>query len=315
MCREMNFAVVGTGKMASDVLGIISDFEGATAKLAIGDPKIETAQSKLARKCEVLGVPFFACDSLSSARAIDALSEAKLDYIVSANNFMIFREASLAAARRGIVNFHNGPLPRYRGLNACSWALYNSEANHGVTWHLVDDGIDTGPVLAQKMFEVEQDASAIGLIARCIVLGVDLFSEMLPSLVADTLVPKPQDDSASLYYRAHERPWDGALPWWKGIDEIERIERMLSFAPMPNLYYRPSIKTASGCKLFAERIVSSRCSQPSPPGTIVLTSSDEIQIATAGGKVSCQDMRQVSGEPALQIELSNFQPGSSLIDG
>ena len=52
----------------------------------------------------------------------------------------------LALAARGAINFHDGPLPRYAGLNAPVWAILNREPAHGVTWHLIEGGIDEGDI-------------------------------------------------------------------------------------------------------------------------------------------------------------------------
>ena len=59
--------------------------------------------------------------------------------------------ASLELARQGAVNFHDGPLPAYAGLNAPVWAILNREATHGITWHLIEGGIEElpGPLAAQ----------------------------------------------------------------------------------------------------------------------------------------------------------------------
>ena len=58
-------------------------------------------------------------------------------------------QAVLAQAKRGAINFHDGPLPRHAGLNAPVWAILEQEKQHGVTWHLIEGGIDEGDIALQ----------------------------------------------------------------------------------------------------------------------------------------------------------------------
>jgi len=58
----------------------------------------------------------------------------------------------LGVGRLGAINFHDGPLPRYAGLHATTWAILNQETSHGVTWHEMREIVDTGAILQQRVF-------------------------------------------------------------------------------------------------------------------------------------------------------------------
>ena len=307
----LRFVVVGVGKMASDVLKLLHAAPGADPVLAIGDPAREAAQSRLAADCAKLGVVHVAARRLDAPEVLAALRAADPDYIVSANNFMIFRDGALAAARRGVVNFHNGPLPRYGGLHACSWALFNGEREHGVTWHLVDSGIDSGPLLAQKRFPIGEEDTAIGLIARCIREGVGLFAEILPGLVDGTLAPRPQDHAGRLYYGAKDRPFGGDLPWAHGVEPARRLARALSFAPMPNLFFRPRIVFAQG-EAFAG-IVERPQMRAVEAGLVAEADADGVTIGLGEACLRLRDLRDAQGRPATAAALG-LAVGSRLID-
>ena len=73
------------------------------------------------------------------------------------------RAKSLAQAGKGAINFHDGPLPRYAGLNAPVWAIINGEPDHGITWHMIEGGVDEGDILEQRLFELASEETALTL--------------------------------------------------------------------------------------------------------------------------------------------------------
>ncbi|MCU0803098.1 MAG: hypothetical protein MUD11_15285, partial [Rhodobacteraceae bacterium] len=78
---------------------------------------------------------------------------ASVDWLLSVANLTVIPDAVLARAKAA-VNFHDGPLPRHAGLNAPVWAILQGEAQHGVTWHRIEGGVDEGRVLVQRMFDI-----------------------------------------------------------------------------------------------------------------------------------------------------------------
>ena len=98
----MRFAVAGNGKMAVDVLRVLTATPGAEPVLCLGDPVHEMAQSRVAKICAEAAVRYLPVRSVNDPEARDALTAARPDYIVSANNFSIFKAPSLALAARGV---------------------------------------------------------------------------------------------------------------------------------------------------------------------------------------------------------------------
>lgn len=298
----MRFAILGNGKMAGDVLRILAEHEDCTPALALGDPRQENAQSRLAADCVKYGVPYLPATRVDAPDILAVLRQADVDYIVSANNFLIFRGEALSVAKRGIINFHNGPLPRYGGLHACSWALFNDERQHGVTWHLVDAGIDSGPILTQRGFPVTDEDNAVSLMSRCIREGVSLFRELLPTVLADTLAPVSQSQQTRLYHSAKDRPFGGDLPWDKGLDPVRRIARAISFSPLPNLFFRPALRWEGG-EIFVERLEVDAV-QEGTAGLVLDFGTDWCSIGLGNGRVICYDLRDSAGNPTSTEAVS-----------
>ena len=96
-----------------------------------------------------------------------------------------------------IVNCHPGRLPQYRGARPANWSLVNGEHLHGVTIHVIDTGIDSGPILAEAHFslwpQLDEVADAWQRAMRYAKL---LISDTLPRL--DLITPRPQDPAAAV---------------------------------------------------------------------------------------------------------------------
>jgi len=302
--------------MAIDTLATLNATPGARVAMCLGDPRHETVQSRLANECAAIGVPYRATRNINEADTVAAMRDTSPDYLVSANNFQIFKAPSLAVPLRGVVNFHNAPLPRYGGLNACSWALFYGEVEHGVTWHLVDRDIDSGPILAQSRFAVEPDETAIGLISRCIREGSALFRSLAADLVAGTTHPKLQDPKDRLYFGLKERPWNGDLPWWEPTAKVKRLERALSFHPMPNMFYRPRFAVDPTKPLFAERLSVEEGGSHNKIGTLVDITPDEVAIELSDGLMRLRGLYDQSGRPVDQrsiIDTFGLHKGRRLV--
>lgn len=100
-----------------------------------------------------------------------------------------------------IVNIHNGPLPRYRGVSPINWALKNGEREHGVTIHEITPGIDDGPVVAQVKYSIYPEIDEVeDVYARALEYAWTLFEQTMPLL--DRIEARPQDESLATYYSA-----------------------------------------------------------------------------------------------------------------
>lgn len=131
-------------------------------------------------------------DDLSSLPAED------LDLAFSVFYDKIIREQFIARCGR-ILNLHNSPLPRYRGVSPINWALKNGERVHGVTIHEIVPEIDAGPVVAQATYSIYPEVDEVrDVYARALAFGWTLFERTIPIL--DEITPVEQDHAAATYY-------------------------------------------------------------------------------------------------------------------
>ncbi|MGV1049412.1 MAG: formyltransferase family protein [Solirubrobacterales bacterium] len=111
--------------------------------------------------------------------------------------------AEFIAAGGRLLNIHNGPLPRYRGVSPINWALKNGEPSHGVTIHEISPGIDDGPIVAQLVYSIYPEQDEVeDVYRRALAYGWTLFEQTMPLL--DRIEARPQREGLATYHSAAE---------------------------------------------------------------------------------------------------------------
>lgn len=168
----------------------------------------------------------------ASGRWIPMIDPEQPTLVVSARNSLIFPPSMTKNENLTIVNFHDSLLPRHRGRNAPAWAIFEQDKVAGVTWHLVTDMVDVGPVLSQVAVPMPPRATAIDLTRQLIDLGIESFRHLLPLLLdgsARAHAALPGDGLEPSYHRGSEKP-NGGLPdpAWTA-DKLEAFERAMNY--------------------------------------------------------------------------------------
>ena len=154
-------------------------------------------------------------------------AEQPFDYLFSLVNLRMLEPALLGLARRLAVNFHDGPLPRYAGVNAPVWALLHGEREHGVTLHVMEAGADEGDILVQRSCAIAPDESAFSLNAKCFSLGIECFRELAQAITQGKLQRRAQPLATRSYFGFYERPRQLLLDFREPAEQLERTLRAL----------------------------------------------------------------------------------------
>src|SRR5580704_13268225 len=101
----------------------------------------------------------------------------------------------LTLPRFGNINVHASLLPKYRGAAPIQWALANGEVETGVTTMLLEEGLDTGPILQQQSLQISEHETAVELSPRLAAAGAQLLLTTLQGLERGTVTPIRQDDA------------------------------------------------------------------------------------------------------------------------
>jgi natural product biosynthesis luciferase-like monooxygenase protein len=201
----------------------------------------------------------------------------------------------LALPTRAAINFHDGPLPEYAGLNTPVWALLNGEAEHGITWHLMTNRADRGDILAQRRFSLADNETALTLNTRCFEAGIESFEQVVRGLADGTLVPRAQASAPHHLYKRKDRPLaviDGST----AAGEAARLVRALDFGSYANPVASAKLLTPTGTLLVtAVEPTAQRSMQPG--GTVVGADAQAITIATADHDLRLSGLQRTCGSP------------------
>ena len=245
----------------------------------------------------------------------DAPESAAFDYLLSITNLRMLPAWLLERPARMAINFHDGPLPRYAGLNAPVWALINGEAEHGITWHRMEKGADTGPILVNRTFPIAPNESVFGLNAQCYQAGLDAFPELIDSLERGAPQLTPQDMSQRTYFGLAQRPEAAAmLDWQQPAETLERLVRALDFGRYPNPVMLPRIDLG-GLTLLARRAEVAPAEAGMSPGSIQAFCAETLTVRCADGALRVTKLTDLDGEPAdvvAMLQRAGLKVGSAL---
>ena len=249
-------------------------------------------------------------------RLAATLQEVGCDVLFSVVNLRVLPETTLAIPTTMAVNFHDGPLPRYAGLHATTWAIMAGETTHAVTWHRMVAGVDRGDVLEQQTFPIEDGETAFSLNAKCFDAGIASFARLLDTWLAGTLEPRPQAGDARTFYRKHQRPpaasfVDFALP----ASSIARFVAALDFGPWANPKGWPRV--TAGATVLSPRsavVVADAAPPDADPGTVLSVDATRVLVATAEGAVALDAWRTLNGADANRttLDAAGVVPGVCL---
>ncbi len=247
-------------------------------------------------------LPIFQPNNFRSEEVQDELAELKPDAIVVAAYGKLLPKPVLDVAPLGCLNIHPSILPRYRGPSPVATCLLNGDLITGVTIMLLDEGMDTGPLIAQHEFFLKGNETADGLTTELFKLGGELLQESLPQWQSGELKSEPQDETKASVTRKFERA-DGLADWSLSAIELER--RVRAFTPWPGLFTNWN---ESGLKILEVSIISSSSTE-FVPGTVVGTNHPDVAaaVATSEGFLGLHTV-QLEGKRA--VDARDFLNGS-----
>jgi methionyl-tRNA formyltransferase len=179
------------------------------------------------------GLQVFQPATLKSPDAVEHIRSSAPDIIVLAAFGLIVPVEILKIPPFGCLNVHPSLLPRHRGPTPIQTAIAQGDEVTGVTIMLMDEGIDTGPILRQASLPISPTDTCESLTKKLADLGARLLIETLPLWYRGLIVPQPQDNSMATK-TGRLRKEDGLIDWKRPAVEIERMVR--AYYPWPSAY-------------------------------------------------------------------------------
>ena len=180
-----------------------------------------------------LGIPVMQPDSLRSQGSQDQLAEWNPDVIVVAAYGKFLPAKVLEIPHYGCLNLHPSLLPLHRGPSPVVSAILDGDEVTGVSLMLLDEGMDTGPLIARREYTVSGEETAGGLTETLFEMGAELLAERLGPWVRGELRAYPQYGANATVSRKLERT-DGLADWNLSAESVAR--RCRAYNPWPGLY-------------------------------------------------------------------------------
>lgn len=179
------------------------------------------------------GLPVVQPEDLRTAEAVERLGAWGPEVIVVVAFGQILPPSVLKLPPHGCLNVHASLLPRWRGAAPVPAAILAGDDTTGVTVMRMDEGLDTGPILAQLEEPIRADDTAGSLLGRLGVLGAELLLQVLPLYEKGHLVPRPQP-AEGVTVAPQLRKQDGQLDWTRQAVELDRQVRAMN--PWPGAF-------------------------------------------------------------------------------
>jgi len=137
--------------------------------------------------------------TINSRKSLSRISKLNPDILISIQGNQIFKENLINLAPLGCINLHTALLPKYRGLMPTFWVIKNKEKRTGVSVFMVDEGIDSGPIIIQREIKIE-GKSQEKLIRETKTLGMECLAEALMILKAGDFESLENNNDEKTYY-------------------------------------------------------------------------------------------------------------------
>jgi methionyl-tRNA formyltransferase len=218
----------------------------------------------------------------------------------------------LALPRLGCINLHASLLPKYRGAAPIQWAVAMGDAFTGNTTMLLEEGLDTGPILLQQTLEIATDQTAVDLFDQLARSGAPLVVETLVGLAAGTIQPQPQNHSFATFAPLLDRE-DGRMNFTARAGH-ELYNRWRGFQPWPGAF-----TTLDGKKLIVHRmaVAAEPSSAESDPAGSVLALPGHLIVEDHRLFVRCAEdtwleFLELQLEGKKRLTAAEFLRGASL---
>ena len=173
-------------------------------------------------------IDFLTHPEINSEAFLDSVSSFGCDLFISMSFNQIFRKRLLEYPPEKTINCHAGKLPFYRGRNILNWALINDESEFGITVHYMDEGIDTGDIIHQKLYPIFDEDDYFSLLERAYSGCAELLYQAVKLLQSGTAKRTPQQlIHPEGFYCSDRKEGDEILDWNQSSREVFNFVRAI----------------------------------------------------------------------------------------
>jgi len=180
------------------------------------------------------GISYKKFKKISDPENIEIIKRIQPDYIFVIGLSQLVPQKMIDLAKKGVVGFHPTPLPKFRGRAAIVWQILLGVQETKCTLFLIDEGIDSGDILGQEEYVIEDTDYAIDVRGKLLSALSRLSRRVLKQIIDGTIEPQKQNEEEATYLLIR-RPEDGQIDWKTPCVDIHRLIRAVSH-PYPGAF-------------------------------------------------------------------------------
>lgn len=245
-------------------------------------------------------LPIAQFQSLDEGAFIE-IKKTRFDLGVVASYGTIIPKKFLYAAPEGFVNVHPSPLPKFRGPSPIQSTLLAGKTNTASTIMLMDEEVDSGPILSQLNVEIDPEDTYISLEEKLIAISNQLLFPTITAYLDKEISPKPQDHSKATQTQTIQKS-DGLINWKSNANLIYNQYRAYYNWPKTYTYFSTNNKSR---RIVLADLSISKSDASINPGKVIL-SNNEVLIGTLTKPIK---LNQVIPEGSRSMSINEFIKG------
>lgn len=223
-------------------------------------------------------IPVFQPESLKHGELDEQLEALKPDVIAVVAYGRILPPEILKLPKYGCVNMHASKLPKYRGAAPIQRAVMNGDKITAATVMKMDEGLDTGDILAERIIEIDPEETSGTLFEKMTAAGAELLCETLKNI--ENITPRPQEGEA--VYAEMITKETAHIDWRRDAEQICRLIRAMNPVPLAwSTYNGESIKICGAMP----------CGETGEAGKILRVSDKGMLVGAGSGSVLVKSVR------------------------
>ena len=264
-------------------------------------------------------IPVYQPESLKDGQAQQTLKKLDADLMVVTAYGLLLPPAVLEAPRLGCINIHASLLPRWRGAAPIQRAILAGDEKTGITIMQMDEGLDTGDMLAVAECEICDDDTAASLHDKLMQLGAETLMSVLPAVAEQTVRHIKQNDEAACYAKKLNKA-EAEINWQQSAVEIERAVRAYNSWPVAYTHYVKNVESdkTDRLRIWKAEVLERQPAEQKPTqvenlmsGHVLAESSEGIDVITGDGVLRIMELQ---AEGKRRMSAADFLNANSLLD-
>lgn len=271
------------------------------------------AISPVKAEAQLHDIPVYQPESLKDTDAQQQLQALNADLMVVTAYGLLLPPQVLQAPRLGCINIHASLLPRWRGAAPIQRAILAGDKKTGITIMQMDEGLDTGDMLAVSEIEISDDDTGASLHDKLMVLGAQTLMTALPAIagqIEGRALSRTKQNDADACYASKLSKNEAKIDWSQAAQQIERAVRAYNSWPVAYCTYQKKNKDAKLRLWQAEMLADALADSQKVPGEVVAESSQGIDVVTGEGLLRITELQ---AEGKRRMPAADFLNANSLL--